>query len=87
MDVPYCIVKSQALLGQLVHLKHTTCVALTAVNKEHESKLASLVQTYRTMYNDSTTLKRWGGGRLGIKTEAKLRKRANAVKKELAAKN
>lgn len=86
MEVPYCIVGSQARLGQLVHLKHTTCVALTSVNKEDESKLGSLTASYRTMYNESGSLRKWGGGLLGIKTQNKLRKRENAIKKEIVSK-
>lgn len=86
MEVPYCIIGSQARLGQLVHLKHTTCVALTTVNKEDESKLANLTSSYATMYNESSSLRKWGGGLIGIKTQNKLRKRENAVKKEILAK-
>ena len=33
-DIPYCIVKSKATLGSLVHCKTATCVALTDVNKD-----------------------------------------------------
>lgn len=33
-DIPYCFVKSKADLGQLVHQKTATCVALVDVRKE-----------------------------------------------------
>merc|ERR1719158_242345 len=33
-EVPYCIMKGKGRLGQLVHKKSATCIALTSVNKE-----------------------------------------------------
>lgn len=34
MEVPYCIVKGKSRLGQVVHQKNATAVALTEVRKE-----------------------------------------------------
>ena len=41
-DVPYCIVKSKATLGSLVHCKNATCLALTEVNKEDMQDFVTL---------------------------------------------
>merc|ERR1711937_990764 len=62
MDVPYCIVKGKARLGQLVGMKKCTSVAFTEV------------ESVRTNYNErhDTIRKSWGGGILGAKSQAKL---------------
>merc|ERR1712194_612796 len=38
-DVPYCIIKGKSRLGQLVHKKTASCVALTSVRQEDQSEL------------------------------------------------
>merc|ERR1712029_1297129 len=40
-DVPYCIIKGKSRLGQLVHKKTASCVALTSVRQEDQSELAT----------------------------------------------
>lgn len=52
MGVPYCIIKSKARLGRLVHRKTCTCVAFTQVNPEDKGALAKLVEAVKTNYND-----------------------------------
>merc|ERR1712078_332027 len=37
--VPYCIIKGKARLGQLVHQKSASCVAITSVRKEDQHEL------------------------------------------------
>merc|ERR1711909_156526 len=77
MDVPYCIVKGKARLGQLVGRKKATSVAFTDVKAEHRQELSKLVETVRTNYNEryDPNRKSWGGGILGAKSQAKLNKR------------
>merc|ERR1712018_841345 len=77
MDVPYCIVKGKARLGQLVGRKKATSVAFTDVKAEHRQELSKLVETITTNYNEraETIRKSWGGGVLGAKSQAKLNKR------------
>merc|ERR1712086_807879 len=43
MDVPYCIVKGKARLGDLVYQKTCTAVALTEVDTGDKNKLDQLV--------------------------------------------
>jgi large subunit ribosomal protein L7Ae len=83
MDVPYCIVKGKARLGQMVYKKTSAVLAITEVNKEDQSKLDQLVQNYRAMY-DGSDKKRWGGGIMGIKAQHVIRDREKARQKELA---
>merc|ERR1739848_911278 len=77
MDVPYCIVKGKARLGQLVGRKQCTSVAFADIKNEHKQELAKLVETVKTNYNERADeiRKHWGGGVLGAKSQAKLNKR------------
>merc|ERR1711881_820893 len=77
MDVPYCIVKGKARLGQLVGRKQCTSVAFVDIKNEHKQDLGKLVDTIKTNYNDRAEeiRKHWGGGVLGAKSQAKLNKR------------
>jgi len=77
MEVPYCIVKGKARLGQLVGRKQCTSVAFTDIKAEHKQDLSKLVETIKTNYNERADeiRKHWGGGILGAKSQAKLNKR------------
>jgi len=75
MDVPFCIVKGKSRLGVLTHKKNAAVVALTSVAKEDEGLLKTLQENYKIQFNE-TIERKWGGGKMGLKTEAKLRIRA-----------
>jgi len=85
MDVPYAIVKGKSRLGALTHKKTCSVIALTNVKKEDESKLKSLCDNFRAQFNEKVERK-WGGGIMGLKTQAKLTKRAAQIEEELAKK-
>jgi len=85
MDVPYAIVKGKSRLGLLTHKKNTAVVALTKVNKEDESKLKTLSENFHAQFNENVE-KKWGGGHMGLKTQAKLDKRAKQIAAENAKK-
>eukprot|EP00934_Nitzschia_sp_Nitz4_P004069 Nitzschia sp. Nitz4//scaffold191_size41780//21170//21970//NITZ4_007469-RA/size41780-processed-gene-0.82-mRNA-1//-1//CDS//3329540187//4059//frame0 len=87
MNVPFMIVKDKARLGALVHQKTAACVALTSVGKEDESQLNLLKDLAMEKYNKNAELvRKWGGGIMGLKTQAKLDKRAKALAAEEAKK-
>merc|ERR1712008_221280 len=87
MQVPFMIVKDKARLGALVHQKNAAVVALCGVGKEDESQLRLLSDLATEKYNDNADLvRRWGGGVMGLKTQAKLDKRAKALAIEEAKK-
>merc|ERR1712146_2517 len=68
-DVPYCFIKGKARLGQLVHKKTATCVALTSVKREDQQELENLCKAFKGQFNDNVELrKRWGGGIMGVKS-------------------
>merc|ERR1719270_121442 len=61
-EVPYCIIKGKGRLGQLVHKKAASCVALTSVSKEDQKDLETLANNMKAQFNDNAeTRRRWGG--------------------------
>merc|ERR1712151_1196351 len=88
MDVPYCIIKGKARLGKLVHKKTATCVALTSVRAEDQKEFANIVEVVRSAYNEmyDETRKKWGGGIMGLKSQAILRRYEKQREKELMEK-
>eukprot|EP00980_Cylindrotheca_fusiformis_P004354 scaffold925_cov129-Cylindrotheca_fusiformis.AAC.7 len=87
MQVPFMIVKDKARLGALVHQKTAAVVALTGVGKEDSAQLKLLQDLAKEKFNNNATLLRqWGGGIMGLKTQAKLDKRAKAMAAEEAKK-
>jgi large subunit ribosomal protein L7Ae len=85
LDVPYVIVKGKSRLGTLVHKKTATAVCLVDTRKEDRNELANLSQTAKDLYNNNAEIRRaWGGGKLGAKSMAVVRRREKAVAKELA---
>jgi len=87
MQVPFMIVKDKARLGALVHQRNAACVALTAVGKDDNAQLTLLKNLAMEKYNNNVDLTRkWGGGIMGLKTQAKLEKRAKMIAVEEAKK-
>jgi len=86
-DVPYCIMKGKARLGQLVHKKKASCIALTSVGNEDKNELDKLADTFKAQFNDNAeTKKRWGGGIMGIKSQHVMQRREKALQLEQAKK-
>lgn len=86
-DIPYCIVKSKARLGKLVHQKNTCVLALDNVKKEDQNELELLCKNFRAQYNDNVEVRRrWGGGIMGIKSQHVVMKREKAIAMEQAKK-
>ena len=80
-DIPFAIVKGKARLGVLTHKKNCAVCAITSVNKEDDHKLASLADNFKTQFNE-TVERKWGGGLMGLKTQAKLEKRRQQIELE-----
>jgi len=86
MDVPYVIVKGKSRLGEVVHKKTATAVALTSVGKEDQKDLATLTQVANEQYNKNPELRRlWGGQKKGPKSTAAQRLKERAIAKERVA--
>lgn len=86
MGVPYCIVKSKSRLGQVVHSRTATALALTAVKNEDKGELSKIVEAVKANFNDkSDDLRRqWGGGIMGVKSQAKEKAKEKVLAKEIA---
>ena len=85
MDVPYAIVNNKGRLGSIVHLKKSAVVALTDVRGEDNAALAKIVDIANAKFaNNRDLARKWGGGKMGLKTNAALEKRAKAVAAEMA---
>jgi len=85
--VPYCIVKGKGRLGAAVNMKRATVAALTSVEKEDTKDLTNLTDLFNSSFNNNADTRRmWGGGKLGAKAAAALKKREKAIAKEQSAK-
>merc|ERR1712207_6536 len=66
-DVPYCIIKGKGRLGQLVHKKAASCVAITSVQNEDKKELDTLMNNFKAQFNENAEVRRrWGGCIMGI---------------------
>merc|ERR1711935_477228 len=57
-EVPYCIVKGKGRLGQLVHKKSASCVALSSVRKEDQNDLETLATNFTAQFKDNSENRR-----------------------------
>jgi len=86
-EVPYCIIKGKGRLGQLVHKKSASCVAITTVQTEDKKELDTLANSFKAQFNDNTDVRRkWGGGIMGIKSQHVMQRREKAIQAEQAKK-
>lgn len=81
LDIPYCIVKSKSRLGSLVHLKTATCVAVVNVLPEDKKDFGKIIEMCRINFNErgDQIAKQQGGGKLGLKSSARIEARTKAV--------
>lgn len=87
MDVPYCIVHNKSRLGTIVGQKTCTALCLTGVSGEDNATLNNLTEGFKAKFNDNAqALRKWGGGRMGAKTNARIEKRDAARRVEAAKK-
>merc|ERR1711920_1084669 len=53
-EVPYCIIKGKGRLGQLVHKKSASCVALTSVQNEDKKELDARMNNFKAQFNENS---------------------------------
>lgn len=83
MGVPYCVIKSKARLGTVVHKKTATALCLVDVKPEDQHALNALVSAIKANYNTEDARKTWGGGIMGFKSRNKTLKKEKAEAREI----
>lgn len=87
MGVPYVIVNNKGRLGELVHQKKATALALTAVQTGDDKALSDIIEMANAKFaNNADVRRKWGGGLMGLKTQRALEKREKLIAAELAKK-
>ncbi|RVW39261.1 60S ribosomal protein L7a-2 [Vitis vinifera] len=86
MEVPYAIVKGKSRLGAIVHKKTATALCLTSVKNEDKLEFSKIVEAVKANFNDKYDeyRKRWGGGIMGSKSQAKTKAKEKLIAKEAA---
>ena len=85
MGVPYVIVNNKGRLGAVVHQKKAAALAVVDVKAEDAAAFSRLVEVAEAKFVNNAELRRkWGGGLMGLKTNARLEKRAKAMAIEAA---
>ncbi|CAG8549446.1 4384_t:CDS:2 [Ambispora gerdemannii] len=84
MQVPYGIIKSKSRLGTVVRKKTATALAFVDIRDEDKSSLNNLVNVIKSNYNDKfdEIRRQWGGGIMGVKSQAMMAKREKAAGRE-----
>ncbi|KAG4988256.1 hypothetical protein AAZX31_11G101900 [Glycine max] len=86
MEIPYCIVKGKARLGTVVHKKTASVLCLTTVKNEDKLEFSRVLEAIKANFNDKYDeyRKKWGGGIMGSKSQAKTRAKEKLLAKEAA---
>ncbi|XP_004505741.1 large ribosomal subunit protein eL8y-like [Cicer arietinum] len=86
MEIPYCIVKGKARLGTVVHKKTASVLCLTTVKNEDKMELSRVLEAIKANFNDKydENRKKWGGGVMGSKSQAKTKAKERLIAKEAA---
>jgi large subunit ribosomal protein L7Ae len=85
--IPFCVVKSKARLGRLVHKKTCSCLCITRVKKELRDDFAKLVETIKPQFLENASLLRtWGEGKFGLKHRQRKAKQLRRIAKAEAGK-
>ncbi|KAL9272644.1 Large ribosomal subunit protein eL8y-like protein [Drosera capensis] len=86
MEIPYCIVKGKARLGTIVHKKTASVLCLTTVKNEDKLEFSKILEAIKANFNDKYDeyRKKWGGGIMGSKSQAKTKAKEKLIAKETA---
>lgn len=86
MEIPYCIVKGKSRLGAIVHKKTASVLCLTTVKNEDKLESSRILEAIKANFNDKYDeyRKKWGGGIMGSKSQAKSKAKDRVLAKEAA---
>ena len=68
----------KARVGTVVHKKTATALCFTEVNNEDSREFSKITESVHSMYNESQRIS-WGGGIMGAKSQAMMKKRAKRM--------
>ncbi|KAF3455534.1 hypothetical protein FNV43_RR00165 [Rhamnella rubrinervis] len=86
MEIPYCIVKGKSRLGSIVHKRTASILCLTTVKNEDKLEFSKNLEAIKANFNDKYDehRKKWGGGIMGSKSQAKTKAKGKLLAKEAA---
>ncbi|CAI9761235.1 unnamed protein product [Fraxinus pennsylvanica] len=86
MEIIYYIMKGEAQLGTIVHKKMTSALCLTSVKNEDKIDFSRILEAIKANFNDKydETRKKWDGGVMGSKSQAKTKAKGRLTAKEAA---
>ncbi|KAK1555490.1 hypothetical protein Q3G72_027190 [Acer saccharum] len=86
MKIPYCIVKGKSCLGSIVHQKTASALCLTTVKNDDKLEFSKILEAIKANFNDKYDgyRKKWGGGIMGSKSQAKAKAKEKVLAKEAA---
>ncbi|KAF3946231.1 hypothetical protein CMV_027480, partial [Castanea mollissima] len=86
MEIPYCIVKGKSRLGLIVQKKTASILCLTTVKNEDKLEFSKILEAIKANFNDEYDeyRKKWGGGIMGSKSQAKTKVKERLLAKEAA---
>ncbi|KAJ9683215.1 hypothetical protein PVL29_018984 [Vitis rotundifolia] len=86
MEIPYCIVKGKSRLGSIVHKKTASVLCLTTVKNEDKLEFSKILEAIKANFNDKfdENRKKWGGGIMGSKSQARTKAKERLLAKEAA---
>ncbi|KAJ0505833.1 putative ribosomal protein L7A/L8 [Helianthus annuus] len=86
MEIPYCIVKGKLRLRAIVHQKTVAALCLTTVKNEAKMEFSRILEAVKANFNDKYEeyRKKWGGGIMGSKSQAKTKAKERVLAKEAA---
>ncbi|PQM43166.1 60S ribosomal protein L7a-1 [Prunus yedoensis var. nudiflora] len=86
MEIPYCIVKGKSRLGAILHKKTAAALCLTTVKNEDKLEFSKILEAIKANFNDKYDeyRKKWGGGIMGSKSQARTKAKEKLLAKEAA---
>ncbi|XP_004307051.1 PREDICTED: 60S ribosomal protein L7a-2-like [Fragaria vesca subsp. vesca] len=86
MQIPYCIVKGKARLGAIVHKKTASVLCLTTIKNQDRMDFSKVLEAINANFNDKYEeyRKKWGGGIMGSKSQAKTKAKERLLAREAA---
>ncbi|MED6158429.1 60S ribosomal protein L7a-1 [Stylosanthes scabra] len=86
MEIPYCIVKDKARLGWIVHKKTASVLCLTSIKNEDKLEFSRVLEAIKANFNYKFDeyRKKWSGGIMGSKSQAKTKAKERLLATEAA---